>query len=48
MIYEEEGCYLEQWYLYVPQLKYGFSRMNFGPLFIHNSWPPLPRPGFFY
>ena len=40
MIYEEEGCCLEQWCLYVHQLKSGFSRVNFGPLFIHDSWPP--------
>ena len=48
MIYEEEGCCLEQWCPYVHQLKSGFSRVDFGPLFIHNSWPPLPGPGFFH
>ena len=40
MILEEEGCYLEQWYLYVHRLKSGFSRVDFGPLFIYDSWPP--------
>jgi hypothetical protein len=40
MIYEEEGCCLEQWCLYIHRLKSGFSRVDFGPLFIHNSWPP--------
>ena len=40
MIYEEEGCCLEQWCLYVHRLKSGFSRVDFGPLFIHDSWPP--------
>jgi hypothetical protein len=40
MICEEEGCCLEQWCLYVYRLKSGFSRVDFGPLFIHDSWPP--------
>ena len=40
MICEEEGCCLEQWCLYVHRLKSGFSRVDFGPLFIHDSWPP--------
>jgi hypothetical protein len=40
MMCEEEGCCLEQWYLYVHRLKSGFSRVDFGPLFIHDSWPP--------
>jgi hypothetical protein len=40
MIYEEEGSCLEQWCLYVHRLKFGFSRVNFGLLFIHDSWPP--------
>ena len=40
MICEEEGCCLEQWCLYVHQLKSGFSRVDFGFLFIHDSWPP--------
>jgi hypothetical protein len=37
---EERGYYLKQWYLYVHQLKSGFSKVDFGPLFIHDSWPP--------
>jgi hypothetical protein len=40
MIYEEEGCCLEQWCLYVHRLKSSFSKVDFGPLFIHDSWPP--------
>ena len=40
MICEGEGCCLEQWCLYVHRLKSGFSRVDFGPLFMHNSWPP--------
>ena len=40
MIYEEEDCCLEQWCLYIHQLKSGFSRVDFGPLFIYDSWPP--------
>ena len=40
MIYEEEGCYLEDWCLYIHQLKSGFSKVDFSPLFIHNSLPP--------
>ena len=39
MICEEEGCCLEQWCLYVHRLKSGFSRVDFGPLFIHDFWP---------
>ena len=34
MICEGEGCCLEQWCLYVHRLKSGFSRVDFGPLFI--------------
>jgi hypothetical protein len=37
---EGRGCYLEQWCLYVYRLKSGFSKVDFDPLFIHNSWPP--------
>jgi hypothetical protein len=37
MMGEKKGCYLEQWCLYIHQLKSGFSRVNFGPLFIHDS-----------
>ena len=37
VICEEGGCCLEQWCLYIHQLKSGFSRMDFGPLFIHDS-----------
>jgi hypothetical protein len=40
MIYEEEDCCLEQWCLYVHRLKSSFSRVDSGPLFIHDSWPP--------
>jgi len=40
MICEEEGYCLEQWCLYVHRLKSGFSRVNFGSLFIHDFWPP--------
>jgi hypothetical protein len=40
MIYEEEGCCLEQWYPYVHRLKSDFSKVDFGPLFIHDSWSP--------
>ena len=40
MICEEEGCCLEQWCLYVHRLKSSFSRVDFGPLFIYDSWPP--------
>ena len=40
MICEGEGYCLEQWCLYVHRLKSGFSRVDFGPLFIHDSWPP--------
>ena len=40
MIYEREDCCLEQWCLYVHRLKSGFSRVDFGPLFIYDSWPP--------
>ena len=45
MISEEEGCCLEQWCLYVHRLKSGFSRVDFGPLFIHDSWPPTRLTG---
>ena len=48
MICEEEGCCLDQWCLYVHRLKSGFSRVDFGPLFIHDSWPPTAWPGFFH
>ena len=40
MIYEEEDYCLEQWCLYVHRLKSGFSKVDLGPLFIHDSWPP--------
>jgi hypothetical protein len=46
MIYEEEGCYLEDWCLYIHQLKSGFSKVDFSPLFIHNSLPPTTWAGF--
>jgi hypothetical protein len=40
MMGKGRGYYLEQWCLYVHQLKSGFSRVDFSPLFIYNSWPP--------
>ena len=40
MICKEEGCCLEQWCLYLHRLKSGFSRVDFGSLFIHRLAGP--------
>jgi hypothetical protein len=40
-ICEGRGCYLEQWCLYVHRLKSGFSREDFGSLFIYDFPAPL-------
>jgi hypothetical protein len=38
---KEKGRCLDAWCSVFNRLKSGFSRVDFGPLLIHDSWPPV-------
>jgi hypothetical protein len=38
---KEKGSCLDAWCSVFNRLKSGFSRVDSGPLLIHDSWPPI-------